>query len=287
MDKKIIAKAVFILLGTAGACWAGCCTKKASVKPKETQADAVELVLQQLRRKTKQLKSYEAQVEYTFIQPVFESTTMRKGVMYYAKSGTTMRKGVMYYAKSGKKSKLRMNFGTLKQDDEEDQKYREEFIFDGVWLTHINFQIKQVRVHQLAEPNKPMDAFELASRNLPIVGFAKIEDLKKQFDIKLVEQEKRPTPVIPAKAGIQQFIHLHLKVKPDSVYKDDYVSIDFWIDKKLGMPAKINAVSTEEDIYQIRLLKPKVNKRMDNKVFEFKVPDDFGKEIIPLKKKVN
>ena len=78
---------------------------------------------------------------------------------------------------------------------------------------------------------------------------------------------------------------MHLKVKPDSVYKDDYVSIDFWIDKKLGMPAKINAVSTEEDIYQIRLLKPKVNKRMDKKVFEFKVPRGFGKEIIPLKKK--
>ena len=269
MNKQIITKIVFVLLGTAGICWAGCSVKTTCVEPKDKRANPVDVVLTQLSRKTKQLKSYEAQVEYTFIQPVFESTTMRKGVMYYAKSG--------------KKSKLRMNFRTLKQDDEKEQKYREEFIFDGVWLTHINFQIKQVRVHQLAEPNKPMDAFELAGRNLPIVGFARIEDLKKQFDIKLVEQ-KDTHSVIPAKAGIQQFIHLHLKVKPDSVYKDDYVSIDFWIDKKLGMPARINAVSTEEDIYQIRLLKPKVNKRMDKKVFEFKVPRGFGKEIIPLKK---
>lgn len=279
MDKKFITKVAFILLGTASACWAGCSVKTTCVEPKDKRANAVELVLTQLSRKTRQLKSYEAQVEYTFIQPVFESTTMRKGVMYYAKSD--------------KKSKLRMNFRTLKQDDEEEQKYREEFIFDGVWLTHINYQIKQVRVHQLAEPNKPVDAFELASKNLPIVGFAKIEDLKKQFEIKLVEQEKRPTPVIPAEpvlrevegAGIHDFIQLHLKVKPDSKYKDQYTSIDFWIDKKLGLPAKINAVSTEEDIYQIRLLKPKVNKRMDKKVFEFKVPKGFGKEIIPLKKK--
>ncbi len=273
MNKQIITKIMFVLLGTAGICWAGCSVKTTCVEPKDKRTNPVDVVLTQLSRKTRLLKSYQAQVEYTFIQPVFESTTMRKGVMYYAKSG--------------KKSKLRMNFRTLKQDDEEEQKYREEFIFDGVWLTRINYQIKQVSMHQMAEPNKPMDAFELAGRNLPIVGFAKIEDLKKQFDIKLIEREKGHTPVIPAKAGIHDFIHLHLKVKSDSVYKDDYVSIDFWIDKKLGLPVKINAVSTEEDIYQIRLLKPKVNKRMDKKVFEFKVPRGFGKEIIPLKKKVN
>ena len=164
---------------------------------------------------------------------------------------------------------------TKEQDDEKEQKYREEFIFDGIWLTHINYQIKQVRVHQLAEPNEPVDAFELASKNLPIVGFSKVEDLKKQFEIQLVEQQ----------GGEQEkFIRLHLKVKPDSKYKDKYTSIDFWIDKKLGLPTKINAVSTEEDIYQIRLVKPKVNEKIDFSIFDFKVPNDFDKEVIPLKK---
>jgi len=273
MDKKIITKVMFILLGIATACWAGCCTKNLRSTDDEKQADVVEMVFKQLSLKTKQLKSYQARVEYKFIQPVFESTTLRKGVMYYAKSD--------------RRSRLRMNFGTLKQDDEKEQKFREEFIFDGVWLTHINYQIKQVRVHQLAEPNKPVDAFELAGRNLPIVGFTKIEDLKKQFEIKLVEQEQRATPVIPAEAGIQDFIQLHLKVKPDSKYKDKYVSIEFWIDKKLGLPVRIDAVSTEEDIYQIRLLKPQVNKQIDESVFVFKAPVDFDKEIIPLKKNKN
>ena len=287
MDKKIITNVVLILLAMVGTCRAGCSTKKARTMTGDKQADAVEVVLKQLSLKTKQLKSYQCQVGYRFIQPLFESQTLRKGVLYYAKAGN--------------KSKLRINFGTLKQDDEKEQKYREEFIFDGVWLMHINYQIEQVRIHQLAEPNKPVDAFELAGKNLPIVGFAKIEDLKKQFEIKLVEQGKGRTPVIPAKlvlsevegAGIHDFIHLHLKVKPDSVYKDKYTSIDFWIDRKLGLPAKVVAVSTEpadvpsieKDSYQIELLKPKVNKRVDNKVFEFRIPRGFDKEIIPLKRK--
>jgi len=269
MDERIVTRAAFILLALVGTCWAGCCTNNAGAISGDKQADAVEVVLKQLSLKTKQLKSYQCQVGYRFNQPLFESQTLRNGTLYYAKAG--------------KKSKLRINFGTLKQDDEKDQKFREEFIFDGVWLTHINYQTKQVRMHQLAEPNKPVDAFELASRNLPIVGFAKIEDLKKQFEIKLVERQGDEQ---------EEFIHLHLKVRPDSVYKDKYVSIDFWIDKKLHLPAKIIAVSTEpadvpsieKDSYQIKLLEPRVNKRMDKSIFDFKTPRGFDKEIIPLKK---
>jgi outer membrane lipoprotein-sorting protein len=272
MDTKITAKVVIILLVTVGTCWAGCCIKSLDSKREEKEAkpDPVETVLKQLNQKTKQLKSYESRVEYEVNQPLFETKTLRKGVLYYARFDK-------------KKSKLRINFQTLKQDDEKEQKYIEQFIFDGVWLTHIDYQIKTHRYHQLADPNEhkdanePRDAFDLVSRNFPIIGFAKIKDLKKQFEIKLLE---------PRKGDPENSIHLHLKVKPDSVYKDDYTTIDFWIDKKLGLPIKVAAVTTEEDICRLKLLKPKVNKRIDKKVFEFKIPRGFGKpEIIPLKKK--
>ena len=95
----------------------------------------------------------------------------------------TIRKGNLYYAKFGEKSKLRINFQTLKRDDEKEEKYIEQYIFDGVWLTQINYQIKAVRKYQLTEPNKPMDAFEVASNNIPLIGFTKIENLKKQFEM--------------------------------------------------------------------------------------------------------
>lgn len=262
MENKIMTKVVFILLGTVGTCWAGCSTENLCGIPGGKQADAVEVVLKQLNLKTKQLKSYQVQVEYKLIQPVFESTTLRKGALYYAKSG--------------KKTKLRINFGTLKQDDEKEQKYREEFIFDGVWLTHINYQTKQVRLHQLAEPNKPVEAFEFVGKNFPIVGFAGIGDMKKQFEIKLIEQQGGEK---------DKFHQLHLKVRPNSIHKDKYKSIDFWIDKKLGLPARLVAISIEDDIHRIKLVKPKVNKKLNTKIFEVKIPKGFGKEIIPMKKK--
>ncbi|NIP32901.1 outer membrane lipoprotein carrier protein LolA [Candidatus Saccharibacteria bacterium] len=262
MDTKIITKVVFIILTAVSACWAGCSTTKPCDIHGKKQVDEVEVVLKQLNMKTKQLKSYQAQVEYKFIQPAFESTSLRKGELFYKVSG--------------KKSKLRVNFSTLKQDDEKEQKYREEFIFDGIWLAHINYQIKQVRMHQLAEPNKPVGAFELAARNLPIVGFAGIEDLRKQFEIILVDQKED---------NRNDFIQLHLIVKPDSKYKDKYTAIDFWIDKKIYLPARVVAISTEEDIYHIKLINPKVNKKLSNDIFDVEIPKGFGKEIIPLKEK--
>jgi len=171
MDKKIITKVALILLVTVGTCWAGCSIKSLDSKreEKEVKPDPVEVVLKQLNQKTKQLKSYEGRIEYRFTQPLFESETLRKGVLYYAKFDR-------------KKSKLRINFQTLKQDDERQQRYILQFIFDGVWLTQLDYQTKHVRMHQLADPNEhkganePRDAFELVSRNFPIIGFTKIKE---------------------------------------------------------------------------------------------------------------
>ena len=294
MNKKIVIKAALVLLWTVSTCWASeckraCeCPKSSDTKqPVEEKTNAVDTVLKQLNKKTSELMSYQAQIEYNFIQPLLESEKLQKGVFYYAKLG--------------KGSKLRLNFQTRKIEDEEEEKYVEEYIvldgaylshpdyqFEGTWLVHIDYEIEAVKYYQLAEakePNKPVDVFDLVSRNFPMLGFTKIEDLKKQFEVTLVEQKKSEP---------EDFIQLHLKVKPNSVYKDDYISIDFWIDKKLGLPAKIVTVSTEpatepielKDISEIKFLKPKVNKRMDKKVFEFKIPKGFDEpEIIPLKKK--
>ncbi len=259
MGKKIMVKTCVSILLIIGACSAGCCAK--SSEPEKAGLDITDAILEQLNKRTKQIQSYQTLIRYRFSQPLLESQSIRNGVLYYAKYG--------------KRSFLRANFQTLQQDDEKQQKHIEHFIFDGVWLTHIDYQIKAVKRYQLAEPNEPMDAFDLAGRSLPIIGFTKVEDLKKQFNIRLVAQSKTEPSA---------FIRLHLKVKPDSVYQDEYYSVDFWIDKKLYLPAKVATVSTEEDIYEIEFLKPRVNKKINPKVFEFKIPGGFSVESEPLNK---
>jgi len=294
MNTKVIIKSAVILLSAVSACLPSedkipckCLKCSNSKQPAKEKTNEVETVLKQLNQKTSELMSIQAQIEYKYVQPLLESEKLQKGMFYYARIGNS--------------SKLRLNFQTMTIDDEEEEKYVEEYIvldgaclshpgqrFEGMWAVQIDYEMGGIKYIQLADaqdPNKPVDVFDLINKNFPMVGFSRIEDIKKEFEIELVEQKK---------SGPEDFIQVHLKVKPNSIYKDNYVSIDFWIDKKLGLPTKIVTVSTEpateptedKDVFEIKFLKPKVNNKIDKKVFDFKIPPGFDEpDIMPLPKK--
>jgi outer membrane lipoprotein-sorting protein len=263
MERNTTAGVLLFAMFVAAAAWAGCTAKAVEPScPNSPPADPVENVLTQLQQRTQQLESYQARLEYLFAQPEpFDSTRLMKGVMYYQKTQNT--------------SNLRINFDSLKQDDEKTQKHNEQFIFDGIWLTQIDYQTRHVNQVQQAEPNEPVNAFDLVRRNFPIIGFTKVEQLRKEFEIELVDDNATEA---------DKTIHLHLKVRPDSFYKDDYTSVDVWIDKESELPARIVAVNTENVIYEIKLLKPRVNEKINSKVFDFKIPHGFTVEKKPLVK---
>jgi len=287
MNNRIIVNILLTLLFVTGLCPAGCSAKSANAqqhqqitepeqladKPKPVteipnkNPDTIDSILQKLNNSTSEIKTYQCQIEYLLSQPAYETKTLRKGNLFYMRDR--------------KKSNLRIDFDTRKEDDEKQRTDKQQYLFDGIWLTYIDYQMEQAKIKQMVEPNDPngpADAFELVSRNFPIVGFSKAEDLKKQFDISFLQQK-------PADA--EKYILLHLKVKPDSIYKEDYSAIDFRIDKKLYLPAKITAVatdSTEFEVHEINFLQPKLNKKLKTNTFDFQIPPGFDREIIQMKK---
>jgi outer membrane lipoprotein-sorting protein len=191
-----------------------------------------------------------------------------------------LRKGELFYAKDPNRSDLRVNFETLSIDDQPPRPELEQYIFDGVWLTQIKYELQQARRIQQTEPNKPADPFELLSSRFPVVGFTNIEDLRKDFDITL---ESLP----PDRKD--KLILLALKVKPRSKYAEDYTAMDFWIDAELNLPSRIRAVAATEDeyilpdIHEITFVDPIVNKPIPPKTFDFQIPKGFQTETEPLK----
>lgn len=223
--------------------------------------NAVQAVLDKLARKAQDMQSYQCKVDYLFRQVLLESQSRRKGVMYYAKFDS--------------RSYLRIDFNTLQQNEENEREAREQFFFDGVWLTYVDYELKSVERRQMAEPNAPVDAFTLVSRHVPMVGFSQIDDLEKQFEIELVD------PVGAERSG---FDRLHLKVRPESVYRNDYTTIDFWVDRKEGLPTKIVAVDAEQDIHEIALTDVRVNAGLRRSLFGVDIPADFSVQSVPLKR---
>ncbi len=143
-------------------------------------------MLKNLQDKAAELKTYQVNMDYVFKQPVLESQQRRTGVLYYAKSD--------------KKSNLRIDFRTLQQDQEKEQKYVQQYFFDGVWLLEIDQQLQTATKRQLAPEDKPLDALSLASKQLPVLGFAQVQDLRQQFEIAARRRAARPAggPAAPA-----------------------------------------------------------------------------------------
>ena len=232
-------------------------------KPELIRLSKIDTILNQLDKNVASLKTYKVKIEYLFTQDpeLFDSTTFQKGRLYFKNDE--------------KQSRLRINFETRKEDDDKQQKYKQHYIFDGVWLTEIDYPLKQIEYRQLTEANSPADVFELVSSNFPLVGFTDSNELKADFDISYVE---------PNSTGDEKFEHLKLKVTADSKFKDDYTEIDFWIDKKIGLPVRFVAISTENDIFDVKLKSPSVNKKLSDKIFEVKIDKDFTINKVPLKK---
>ena len=276
---KITATTCLAILTTVAICWSaenckkppprrGNCCKVNSQAKQNSATDKdhdskLNAILNRLGKQTNRLRSYEAKIEYLVIQEpeLLDSRILRKGRLYYQKEKDI--------------SRVRVNFETLKQDDGDEEKHIEQFIFDGVWMTKIDYQLEKVDFYQQAPKDKPVDVFEYISHNFPMVGFTKTENLRKDFEVKLINHPSDPN--MP--------IHLHLQVKKDSSYKDDYAAIDFWIDGRSFLPLRLKAISTEGDIYDIKLLDAKVEKKMKITVFGVAIPKHFSKNRQPLEQK--
>jgi outer membrane lipoprotein-sorting protein len=263
---RIISITTLVLLITISYCQASVCCAASAEKEKPPVVkplSEIDKILQNLNTQKAKIKTYQAKIDYLFIQDpeLLDSRITRTGKIYYKKTD--------------KASNLVIKFDTFKQDDEKKQKRKEEYTFDGVWLKIIDHKNKTVNSYQKAEKGKPVDAFELISRDFPMIGFSNKEDLRKDFDITIPKKDKNTN---------NKQVRLKLVVKKGSPYAKNYTSIDFRIDKKTYLPARIITTSTEGDIYDIKLHVSNINKNLKDTVFMLETPTDFRENKHPIKK---
>jgi len=206
-------------------------------------------IIEKLNRTANNLANLSAKIEYTHAQPLFETQTIRTGKLFYAKDANN--------------SLLRINFLTIKQDDSAQQNYREDYIFDGIKMTKIDYQSKSATSEQLAKENK-IEPFELVQNYFPIIGFAKPDELTEQFDIKLQQ-----------KTGKQNFDTLLLIPKESSGFFKTYKQVEIKIDSKNFLPNDFFALTCEDEKITIRLTQIDTSIAVKRDVFDIVIPADF------------
>lgn len=216
-------------------------------------------ILQKMQKATNNLNTLSADMEYLYIQDpeLIDAKTIRNGNVYFKKN------------EAG--SRLLISFLTRQQDDGEVLKRPEYFLFDGVWLTKIDMELETIDRYQEAPEDQPVGVFEFISHNFPMVGFTDPNNLDKEFIISV--PEKQP----------ENATHLHLKVKDDSVYREDYKELDVWVDNTTWLPTRLTAWSTQGDFYDLKWTDIKINKKLENAVFTIETPAHFRKNTHPLK----
>ena len=105
---------------------------------------------------------------------------------------------------------------------------------------------------------------------------------KKKVDKVDKSRKSRKTSKKTVSKGKRVSKKVSKKVKKTSKYKDDYESIDFWIDRTLFLPRRIVTTSTQGDVYDITFLEPKLNKKLPGTIFAIEVPADFRQNDHPL-----
>ena len=219
-------------------------------------------ILKNIGKASSDLETFQCELSYLTIQDpeIVESRTLQTGKLYYQKDK--------------EQSRLRIRFEQLQQDDFAPESYIEDYYFDGIWLTKVDYKLKQVSLYQQAPENKPVDVFELINSRFPLIGFSGVQTLQKDFHISVVNASA---------ADPNEPIQLLLDVKKDSKYQDEYKKVDFWVDKSSFLPLRVKTYLTQGDIYDIRFLGPQSNKKLKNTVFTIETPTGFRKNVEALK----
>lgn len=233
-------------------------------------------IIENLNKTAINLKNLTAQIEYTHAQPLFETQTIRTGKLFYAKdvnatlrstsvprnttkdesalsSKTTVEDGSL---RSTSNSALRINFLTIKQDESNEQSYKEDYIFDGWKMTKIDYQSKSAVSEQLAK-EKLIEPFELVQDYFPIIGLAKPDEMTQQFNITVSQSVLRLIP------------------KENSKFFKTYKQVEIKIDPKNFLPFDFSAVTIEDEKITIKLTQIDTKSEVKKDVFGVVIPADF------------
>jgi outer membrane lipoprotein-sorting protein len=202
----------------------------------------VNKTIEKLNHAAANLKNLTAKIEYTHVQTLFDTQTVRTGELFYSKDANS--------------ALLRINFLTLNQDNSGQQQYKEDYIFDGKKLLRVDYQSKSYVSEQYATDNR-IEPFELVQDYFPIVGLAKPQEITQEFQSAL-------------NGNI-----LNLVPRENSRFFKAYSKVNVTVDPNLNLPITFNASTTDNEEITIKLMNIDTSKPISKDVFVPAIPADF------------
>ncbi|MFA5864289.1 MAG: hypothetical protein WC975_06335 [Phycisphaerae bacterium] len=261
--KLILISAIFVFAGLDDFV-IGQATKATS-QPAATQAaisPQVDTILDRLEKAGDAIKDLGANVNHELYQIIPDDRQVKRGLIRYRA------------AANGKNARFMIYFDTLIHEDLKINQ-KEWFCFDGRWLREIREQTRTAIDREVVAPDEKVDPFKLGEGPFPLPFGQKKADILRNFNVTWVKPEQTDPPASD---------HLILIPKPQTKFTKRYEKLEFWVDKKLNLPARIVSRDRHSNIITANFKDLKTNTGIPNNQLWIDVPKDYGHQVEPLEK---
>ena len=187
---------------------------------------AIDPILQQLDAVGKNLKAFTAKITLTETDNSLGTSTVRVGNVWFEKK-----------ADGSARVHVRFDMRIDPATNRGFPKDKVEYLLDGPWLIDRNYQTTNEVKRQVLKPGQKMDLFKLGQGPFPLPIGQDPQDVHQQFDVKKLPPDK-DDPV--------NTTHLSLTPKPNTDLSRQFHALDFWVDNKTHMPARVDTTDVKQ-----------------------------------------
>ena len=189
----------------------------------------------------------------------------------------TIKEGQLYYQRNKKKIRFRVSFETT-LNDRLPIADPEHFVFADGWLRWRQERIKREDHYQVTRPGQPStDLMRIGKSPLPIPIGQKTEDVLKNFQVSLIDPDKK---IDPAKV---KSVHLKLVPRKGTELAMSHMRLEFWMACEGYLPIRSQWENDSGDIFTADMTKVQINKNIKDRIFKLsKLPRDYEFKAHPL-----
>jgi hypothetical protein len=211
---------------------------------------SVDEVLAGLQRSGQDLRDFTAEVRMEELDNMTGAPKTRTGTVWYDR-------------KEHGSVRLRLTLDKLIDDRGTISRKIEYLLKDG-WLTDRDYSSKVEVARQVLRPGEKIDLLKLGEGPFPLPIGQDPAEVKRQFEVKQVPVEQEvPEDQLDRVKGTTR---LQLTPREGSQFKEDFASIDVWVDPQTHFPQRIMTTS-EANIQTTDLANLKVNSGIADQQF--------------------
>ncbi len=164
-------------------------------------------------------------------------------------------------------AKFYIRFDTLRQGEGKPIAEKEEYVFDGSFLTIVKHRIKSMIRYQVVAEGEKLDPLELGKGPFPLPFGQKVDNVLRYFDVRTREAKPSDPPDTD---------YLKLTTKPEFKDQKDFVWVEMWVDRKTHLPVKVVSENKNEERSTVAFSSVKTNVAVDPKIFKIDQPTEAG-----------